>query len=113
MPDYPGRYHLSTQNRVRRKVKDILAGLSVVEEAEEELVETGGIAFSNGHCIEPIKDDVSSLILLDSKSKKCHERINLGGGYMGAPPCFWPTMRTRQDEGSESSSLPITPEKIS
>jgi len=45
----------------------------------EELVETGGIAFSDGHCIELIKDDFGSLTFLDSNRKKFLQRIELAG----------------------------------
>jgi hypothetical protein len=79
MPDHPGRYDLSTQKRVRRKVKAIFAELSVVEPAEEELMETGGIVFPNGYCIELIKNVSGSPLLLDSRDKKCYERINHAG----------------------------------
>jgi hypothetical protein len=82
---------LSTQNRVRRKVKDILAELSVVEEAEEDLVETGGIVFPDGHCVELIKNDAGLPILLDSKSKKCHQRIN-HAGLIYVPPILAPSL---------------------
>jgi hypothetical protein len=76
---------LSTQKRVRRKVKDIFAELSVVEKTEEELIETGGIVFPNGQYFELIKNDGGSPILLDSITKKCYKRIhNAGLAYV--PP---------------------------
>jgi len=80
---------MSTHNRVRRKVNLMIDAALNFE--EEELVETGGIAFSDGHCIELIKDDVGSLTFLDSKSKEFYQRINLAGiGYV--PPILSPSV---------------------
>ena len=79
---------MSTQNRVRRKVKDIFA---TALNFEEELVETGGIAFSDGYCIELVKNDVGSLGFLDSKSKEFQERINLAGQEF-VPPKLAPSV---------------------
>jgi hypothetical protein len=80
---------MSTQNRVRRKVKDIFA--TALNFEEEELVETGGIAFPDGHCIELVKDDVGSLAFLDSKSKKFDQRIDLAG-QVYVPPILAPSV---------------------
>jgi hypothetical protein len=80
---------MSTHNRVRRKVNFMIDAALNFE--EEELVETGGISFSDGHCIELIKDDVGSLTFLDSKSKEFYQRINLAGiGYV--PPILSPSV---------------------
>src|ERR1700674_2103656 len=89
MSDHPGRCHMSTQNRVRRKVKDIFA--TALNFEEEEWVETGGIAFPDGHCIELVKDDVGSLAFLDSKSKKFDQRIDLAG-QVYVPPILAPSV---------------------
>jgi hypothetical protein len=67
---------MSTRMRVRREVENPFATLGL---DFEEVVETGGIAFSDGHCIELIKDDVGSLTFLDSKRKKFPPRIDLAG----------------------------------
>jgi hypothetical protein len=91
MSDRPGSCHLSTQHRVTRKIKDPLAALKFEEKKEEELVETGGITFSNGHCIELIKNGRGSPILLDSRSKKCYERIN-HAGLVYVPPLLAPSV---------------------
>jgi hypothetical protein len=78
---------MSSRKRVRRKVMDTLA--AVLE--FEELVETGGIAFPDGHCIELVKDVVGSLTFLDSKSKEFQERIN-HAGQVYVPPLLAPSM---------------------
>ena len=78
---------MSTRNRVRRRLKDFIASATEFV----TLVETGGIAFPDGRCLELIKDDVGSLALLDSTSNKFHQRINLAGqGYV--PPKLAPSV---------------------
>jgi hypothetical protein len=78
---------MSTRNCVRRKPKDIIAS------AMEFLlfVETGGIAFPDGRCLELIKDDVGSVALLDSTSNKFHQQIDLAGQRY-VPPTLPPSM---------------------
>jgi hypothetical protein len=43
-----------------------------------DLIETGGIAFPDGRCIELVKDDLGSLTFFDSKSEKFHKQIVIG-----------------------------------
>jgi hypothetical protein len=45
----------------------------------EELAETGGIVFSDGHCLELIRDDATHLSLLDSSRQKGAQRIKYQG----------------------------------
>jgi hypothetical protein len=67
---------MSTRKRVRRKLFE--DGLSDVLGCEE-LSETGGVAFSDGHCVELVKDNSGSLALLSSRSKKFLPRVDLAG----------------------------------
>jgi hypothetical protein len=64
---------MSTECQVRRRVQDALANALDFE----ELIETGGLAFSDGRCIEVLRDDVGSLVLLDSKSGESHHRVEI------------------------------------
>jgi hypothetical protein len=73
---------MSTQKRVRRKVKDELDAIVNFQ----EYVETGGIEFPDGRCLELIKDDVGSLAFLDSRSNKFHQEIDLAGQKYIPPP---------------------------
>jgi hypothetical protein len=45
----------------------------------EDVLETGGVAFSDGRCIELVKDDLGSLTFFDSNSKKLHKHIKIAG----------------------------------
>jgi len=45
----------------------------------EEVAETGGIVFSDGRCLEPIKNDAGHLSLLDSTRKRGAQRIKHQG----------------------------------
>jgi hypothetical protein len=77
---------MTTRNCVRRKMKDIIASAT-----EVALVETGGIASSDGYSIELIKDAVGSLSFLDSKSAKSQQRINHAGQEF-VPPELAPSV---------------------
>jgi hypothetical protein len=77
---------MAIRKRVRRKVDSLAAVFDF-----EDLVETGGIAFPDGHCIELIKDDVGSLAFLDSRSNKFHQQIDLAGQKY-VPPILPPSM---------------------
>jgi hypothetical protein len=68
---------MQTQMRVRRKVNDFASFELSLE--EEEMIETGGITFSDGSCIELIKSDEGALILLDSQNGERKERIEVAG----------------------------------
>ena len=78
---------MSTRNCVRRKLKDFVA--SATEYVA--LVETGGLALSDGYSFELIKDDVGSLSFLDSKSAKSQQRINHAGQEF-VPPELTPSV---------------------
>ena len=73
---------MTTQKRVRRKVKDELDAIVNFQ----EYVETGGIEFPDGRCLELIKDDVGSLAFLDSRSNKFHQQIDLADQKYIPPP---------------------------
>ncbi len=62
---------MSTQNRIRRKVKDYIALVTEVI----ELVETGGCVLSEEYTFDVIKNDDGSLSFLDSKSAEPQQRI--------------------------------------
>jgi hypothetical protein len=59
--------------------------------ANEEVAETGGIAFSNERCVELIRNDTGRLGLLDSSNKKPAERIEYQGRIF-VPPTIHPSM---------------------
>jgi hypothetical protein len=79
---------MSTRFNVRREVEYLHPAFPL---DFEDLVETGGIAFPDGHCIELIKDDVGSLTFFDSKSKEFLDRIDLAGQTY-VPPTLAPSM---------------------
>jgi hypothetical protein len=78
---------MSTRNCVRSRLKDFIASATEFV----ALVETGGIAFSNGYCFELVKNDVGSLGFLDSKSREFQERINFAGQEF-VPPKLAPSV---------------------
>lgn len=65
---------MSTRKCVRRRVGALSDVLNF-----EELVETGGIAFPDGDCIELVKDNLGSLAFLDSKWNKILQRVDRAG----------------------------------
>ena len=92
---------MSTRNRVRRKLKDVIASATEFV----ALVETGGIVISDNYSIDLIKDAVGSLSFLDSKSAKSQQRINHAGQEF-VPPELAPSVlealtlpRSRTDYG--------------
>jgi hypothetical protein len=78
---------MSTRNCVRRKLKDIIASATEFV----PFVETGGITFPDGRCLELIKDDVGSLAFLDSTNNKFHKQIDLAGQKY-VPPTLPPSI---------------------
>jgi hypothetical protein len=58
---------------------------------KEEVAETGGIVFSNGRCIELIRNDTGRLGLLDSSNKTVSEKIEYQGRIF-VPPTIHPSM---------------------
>jgi hypothetical protein len=66
---------MSIRNLVRCKTTDFISATTEFV----TLVETGGIVFPDGRCLELIKDDVESLALLDSTNNKFHQQIDLAG----------------------------------
>jgi hypothetical protein len=70
---------------------NFLFELPDVLNANEEVAETGGIAFSNERCVELIRNDSGRLGLLDSSNKKPAERIEYQGRIF-VPPTIHPSM---------------------
>ncbi len=97
---------MATQNRVRRKIQYGFDGALEFE----QLIETGGIAISNGKCLELVKNDLGTLGFFDSRiEKEFHPRINLDGEEY-VPPILAPSVLEALILPSERTDCGLTVE---